>query len=122
MGIFDFLKGPQLTKSDANGIAQAIALRLFRNEITTEEFIRDADVILEKFIVFYRPNCSIEADQSRQILKLAHLLYENDKEYLDWRVRNPIPEPGEPGWKNIDVYKGKRNIKSYSYLTLFKDL
>ena len=118
MGIFDFLKGPQLTKTYANAIAQAIAERLFRNEITTEELIRDADVILEKFIVLYCPNCSIEADQSRQILKLAYLLYENDKEYLEWSVRNPLPEPHE----RYDPYKGKRNIKPRSHLTLFKDL
>jgi len=120
MGIFDFLKGPKgpkLKKAEAAMIAVNIAERLFKNEITTEELIRDADIILEEFLVSYFPDRSIETDQSRQILKLAYLFYENDKEYLEWRVLQPIPEVNE----RQRIYKGKRNTKAYAYLTLFKD-
>ena len=123
MRIFDFLKGPkgpQLTKVEANSIACWIAERLFKNEITTEELIRDADIILENILVSYFPDRSIEADQSSQILKLAYLLYENDKEWLEWRVAQPVPEVGDLAGLERN-YEGKRNIKPLPHLTLFKE-
>ena len=124
MGIFDFLKGPKgpkLKKAEAATIAVNIAERLFKNEITTEELIRDADIILEEFLVTYFPDRSIETDQSRQILKLAYLFYENDKNYLEWRVLQPIPDFYPEVNERPRIYKGKKNTKAYAYLTLFKD-
>ena len=84
MGIFDFfLKGPQLTKSDANSLAIDIALMLHKKEITPRELVINAENILEELFVRDYPNHSIEPDQSRQIFRFALLTYENDKKYLE---------------------------------------
>ena len=84
MGIFDFfLKGPQLTKSDANSLAIDIALMLHKKEITPRELVINAENILEELFVRDYPDHSIEPDQSRQIFRFALLTYENDKKYLE---------------------------------------
>ena len=86
MGIFDFfLKGPQLTKWDANSLATDIAMMLHKKETTPRELVINAENILEELFVRDYPDHSIEPDQSRQIFQFALLTYENDKEYLEHR-------------------------------------
>ncbi len=124
MGIFDFFKGPQLKRHEASSIAWSFAESLFTGEITTEEFVRDADVMLENIFQRSFPNHSIDADQSRQILKLAYLIYENDKDWLEKIVRqkkyyeNPLRDP-----RNLKINVRNPevpNTDSIEYLTLFK--
>lgn len=138
MGIFDFfLKGPQLTKSEAGSIAFEIAMKLFANEISHQELVINAEIILEEFFVKDYPDHSIEPDQSRQIFRLALLLFEKDKEQLKFytgcrnvnnRLIDNLPvneETGEPYWgemANLNFGSSPAsNINYDEHLTLFKD-
>ena len=138
MGIFDFfLKGPQLTKSEAGSISFEIAMKLFGNEISHQELVINAESILEEFFVNHYPDHSIEPDQSRQIFRLALLLFEKDKEQLKFytgsrninkRMIDNLPvneETGEPYWGMMtSLNMGSPpdgNVNYDEHLTLFKD-
>ena len=124
MGILDFLfKGPQLEKGQAKVMATHIAMDLYRNKYSLQDLIMNAEKILE--YEFQRDphirDCSIEPEQSKQILRLAILYYEHDKNYLKKMkqrqdsLRSDIPSRINFG--RIDP----ENIKYEEHLTLFKD-
>ena len=127
MGIFDFfLKGPELKKDEAEKIAFDIALMLHRKQITYRELTINAEKILERRFAHSYPNHSIKPDQSRQILRLAVMYSENDKECLDyWKRRNdtyarafeedPYNIPNL-SWRNPPI----KNVNYNTVLTLFK--
>ena len=70
MGIFDsFFKGPELTKDDALNMSTSMALNLYRDGYTIEQFIQNADMLLEEIFKMEFPHHSISTEQSKQILK-----------------------------------------------------
>ena len=126
MGILDFLfKGPQLKKWRAKVMASNIAMDLYRNKYSLQDLIMNAEKILEHEFQRDREirDCSIEPEQSKQILRLAILYYEHDKNYLEKlkqrqdRIRSAYPSRLNFGDNHIDP----ENIKYEEHLTLFKD-
>jgi hypothetical protein len=132
MGIFDFLfKGPPLQKWKAELMAENIAMDLYENKYSLQDLVINGEKILEHY--FQRDSdirdCSIDNEQSKQILRLAILYFENDKDYLEKRKQHSekVREIMKP--KGIGLpfkitppdfpYSPKTNPKEH--LTLFKD-
>jgi hypothetical protein len=127
MGLFDFLfKGPQLSKFDADRIAFRIAMQLYEGQITQETLLLNAEDILEyQFQSTALHEYSIEPEQSRQILRLAILYYESEKECLEKHLRRAKYDEERLVGDRLMVSYGNNlrpeNISYREYLTLFKD-
>tara|TARA_Y100001970_G_scaffold109992_1_gene137353 strand:- start:119 stop:484 length:366 start_codon:yes stop_codon:yes gene_type:complete len=99
MGIFDsFFKGPELTKDDALNMSTSMALNLYRDGYSIEQFIQNADMLLEEIFKMEFPHHSISTEQSKQILKNVVRIYTEEKEHLknlnklSIYINNPTPE------------------------------
>ena len=119
MGIFDsFFKGPELTKGDALSMSTSMALNLYRDGYTIEQFIQNADMLLEEIFKMEFPHHSISTEQSKQILKNVVRIYTEEKEHLknlnklSIYINNPTPEnkPTEKVMKIIST-KSLKNLR-----------
>ena len=119
MGFFDFLKGPQLNRWEAHSVASNIALRLYLGFIDLDQLILYAETELEFQFKLNFPDHSIEPEQSKQLLRLAILYFEEEKEYLEnlkeRRLRAAVRQRYGP-----DIVKPKKYYYR-DYLTLFPD-
>jgi len=120
MGIFDKLfRGPELSKQDAEIFSLDIALKLFTNEMTIDEFISNMENVIEGIFQSHYPDNSITPDQTKQIVRTGLILFENEKEYLQ-RVKWDRDYTAETGYFRHRSGKPYRP-DCYRGLTLFKD-
>jgi len=80
MNIF---KGREMIRREASLIAHNITYRLIMKKKSLKDFLVDFEIFMEAEIQFVFPNCSISAEQSREIGKLVTYLYSEWKEAIE---------------------------------------
>ena len=83
MAIFDIFKGREMIRREASLVANNITYRLIMKKKSLKDFLVEFEIFLETEIQFVYPNCSISAEQSREIGKLVTYLYSEWKEAIE---------------------------------------
>lgn len=125
MGLFDyFLRGPELSKSDAEVFSIEIALILHQKKMTIIEFLSRAEEIIEGIFLQRFPNHSIKSEQTKEIVKCGLDLHENEDKYLDRLIRDReyFDSTGSVPHRYIEYEREGQYIPpSFNLLTQFKN-
>ena len=123
MGIFDFLfKGPELYRHEARTMVTDLAMHMYRGKASPKDLVIHADVYLEhQFLKWNFGDRSINSEQSKQIIRVAILQYENDKAYLEQLMRRQDYINENPNLRATFKDLPLSTIKMDEMLTLFKD-
>ena len=99
-------KGPKISKFNAHFIANNIACRLIRDDLTIEHFLRNVEQYLENEIINVCKDCSIEAHESREIAQLIGFIM--TEHYETFKETNKVAQ-------DLDLHIKKEKDKGVYY-------